>query len=341
MNRSIDCLVSQNSSIERAIVSSVIDVLLPFGLICMFSLFWLIVTISHKKGKVYFLKRFFLSLIAVFYINYISLTKTLISILTCVEVYDELSLMSNKTTAYWTADSTIKCYEGSHFILAVGVGWPFLVIFTLGFPLSIACLIAKQVEEEYREGWIYNVAGFLYRGYKKRFVVWEAVIVLRKAVLAIVVMLSYPLGAKLQSVLAVFVLAIALYFQSIYRPYREEFSSMNDLEGISILVSLLTFVSSMFFDGDRVPDVVKILISAGMCFCNALLLFLFVAIFLYFGATYLRCVLDVEGVPYNTNRGTLHILKVYIVDCFFLAAKEKFFRFVRQSSAAPTSEHEP
>ena len=74
----------------------------------------------------------------------------------------------------------------------------------------------------------------------------------RKAILAVVVVFSYRLGANIQAVLASFVLIMALYFQMNCRPYRKEFDSLNDTESLSILLSSLTFVSSIFFTDDRV-----------------------------------------------------------------------------------------
>lgn len=101
---------------------------------------------------------------------------------------------------------------------------------------------------------------------------------LRKAILAVVVVFAYPLGGKLQAVLCVFVLILALFFQMLCRPFRREFSFLNEMEGLSLLVSLLTFVSSFSFENDRVSEGVKILITIAIILCNISLICLFAAL---------------------------------------------------------------
>ena len=313
-DRSIDCLVSTDGSIPRSVISSIIDVLVPIGAILIFAAFWAIISLRNKRELVYLIRRSALSAVAVFYISYISITQTLVNILNCVEVHDSVNILVDSTTDYWAVDTSLKCNDGSHAVLAAAMGWPFLVIFSFGFPIVMACLIVKNLKDNFKEGWIYDVAGFMYRSYRPQFVFWESIIMLRKAILAVVVVFAYPLGSDLQVMLAVFVLALALYAQKICCPFREEFDQLNEMEGVSLLFSQLTFILSLVFESNRVPEGVRIFVTIVICLCNIGLFLFFIRRFLIFSAKYLKSVLDREDVPYNSDKGTWHVIKVYVVN---------------------------
>ena len=278
----------------------------------------------------YMLKQCVLSALVVCYISYISITKTLVNILNCVEVHDSTLVGIDDTAVYWTVDTSVECYEGSHAALAFLLAWPFLFIFTLGFPLAIAYLIGKNVTEDYKDGWIYAVAGFVYRSYSKKYIFWESVIMSRKAILAVVVVFSYELGANIQAVLASFVFIVALYLQTTCRPYRKEFDCLNDLESASILLSSLTFVSSIFFSDGRVSHGVRLFMSVFLSSANVFFFLYLLALLVRFAAMYLRSVLVREGVHSSPVEGTFRILRAYLVDYLFARAIAAMIRWVNK-----------
>ena len=329
ITRSVDCIIPVTASIERSIGSTLVDIFQPLAAIVVYAIFWFTIKTCCQKTWIYLLKKVILSSLVIFYISYISLSKSLVNILSCIRVHDSVSVGVDHTTDVWSVDTMIKCYEGSHAALAGVVGWPFLVIFTFGFPAVIGHLVIRNVKEDYKEGWIYDVAGFLYRSYTKKYIFWESIILLRKAILAVVVVFSYPLGADLQQVLAVFVLILALYVQIVCRPYRRDFDVLNEMEGASILVSSLTFVSSIFFSDDRVSPVVRVLVTLGVVLCNGMLLFCFLCCFCIFGAKYLRMTLINEGVPFDPDSGSCHIIRVYVIDHIFVKFKQIFLSLCR------------
>ena len=331
VNRSVDCLIPAEASLHRSIDGTLVDVLQPFACTLVFAVFWLVIKIRSNKPLMYMLKQCVLSALVVCYISYISITKTLVNILNCVEVYDSNDTTTDYTTkVYWTVDTSVECYEGSHAALAFLLAWPFLFIFTLGFPLAIAYLIGKNVTEDYKDGWIYAVAGFVYRSYSKKYIFWESVIMSRKAVLAVVVVFSYDLGPNIQAVLASFVFVVALFFQMKCRPYREEFDCLNDVESLSIMLSLLTFVSSIFFSDDRVSYGVRVLMSVFL-FCTNVFFFLYLlALLVTFAAEYLGSVLVREGVHSSSTKGTFRILRAYLVDYLFARAIAAMIRWVNK-----------
>ena len=321
VNRSIDCLIPAESPLHHSIASMLVNALQPLACILVFVIFWLAIQIRYSKSCAYLLKKCVLSALVVFYISYISITKTLIDILNCIEVRDSMAVGVDRTTDYWAMDTSVECYKGSHAILAVLLAWPFLGIFTLGFPLTLAYLVAKKVAEDYKDGWIYEVSGFVYRSYSRRYIFWESVIMFRKALLAVVVVFSYELEFIIQAVLASFVLIMALYLQMKFRPYREEFDSLNDVESLSILISSFTFVCSIFFGVEHVSDDVRVFISVFLWFANVLFFLYLLTLFAYFAAEYWKTVMVREGVRISPPDDTFQILATYLIDYLFMNVK--------------------
>ena len=324
---------------ERSIASVLIDICVPFAAALVFAIYWMADRAKKKTEARKLVKKIALSFLAVFYISYVSLTRTLVKMISCIEVHDSSVGGVDSTTNFWATDTSIQCYRQSHAVLAFVLGWPFFFIFTVGFPLVTACLVVKHVQEDYKQGWIYEVSGFMYRSYERKFVFWESTILLKKAVLTVVVVLSYPLGTNLQHILAVFVLAAALYFQMLCRPYRKEFDDLNGLESLSVLVSLLTFISSMFFGDDVVSDAVRILVTLGIIVGNLVLFLVFLHFIVVFSAKYLRAVLDSEDVPYDADRGTWHIVKVYVVDYAVPLVIKAILDYVHNTNSSEVSAH--
>ena len=327
VNRSIDCLVSAETSLQRSVVSTLVDALQPIACILVFIVFWLLIKIRRSESWTYLLRKCVLSSLVVFYISYMSATKTLINIFNCVEVHDSATVGIDETTNYWAVDTGVECYEGSHAALAYLLAWPFLVIFTVGFPLSIAFLVVKKVTGDYKDGWIYEVSGFVYRSFSKKFIFWETVIMIRKALLVVVIVFSYEVGSIIQAVLASFILIMALYLQTKCRPYRVEFDSLNDVESLSITISSLTFIFSTFFGVDHVSDEVRVLISVLLCLANVSFFLYLLSLTAVFAAEYLKTVLAGEGIRISSTDDTFRILTTYLIDYLFMNAKNVMTRW--------------
>ena len=313
VSRSLDCLFPTDASVERSVARTLFQVFQPAAAILVFAIFWLVVNLRSKEARKYhLLKNTVLSALVVFYISYISLTKTLLSIFSCIEVHDATVVDDDSTSNYWAVDTSIKCREGNHALLFWLLGCPLFILFSFSFPIAAGYTIIKNVADDYKEGWIYDVSGFMYRSYRKKFIFWESLIMLRKALLATVVVFSYPLGANLQQVLAAFVLVVALYLQTKFRPYRIEFDDLNEVESACILVSSLTFISSIFFGEDDVSQTVRILVTFAIAFLNIVFFILLFTLFFIKSAQYLRSVLIVKGVPCDSNLAPYLVVLMYL-----------------------------
>ena len=311
--RSVDCLIPSDSTIPRAAVRTVVNVMVPMVVTALYFIFWTFALLRIKETADYLIKRCALSFMAVSYLSYIALTRVAVNVLACVDVYDSATLDDDSTTAYWAVDTSLECYKGSHTVLAVLIGWPMLLLFSVGFPVAFASVLISQRSKGGLKGeLLFEAAGFMYRAYSGDYVFWESIIMLRKAVLAIVVVFSYSLGGNLQGVLAVFVLTAALYFQAVCRPFRSEFEDLNKYEGLSLLTSASTFLSGLIFNDDRTSNLVRILLTVVVGLANGGLYLFLLAMFWKTGADCLRTVMDAEGIEYNSDKGALHVVRQYV-----------------------------
>ena len=364
IERAVHCLLHEDDAdIERAVFAVVMDIVTVLGVLLLFCAFWGIVTVIRHEDWCYLWKKLGMSFFVVSYLSYIALTSTSIHILTCLEVHDSVEVANDSTTAYWVADTNIRCYEGSHAVLKHTLGWPLLVVFSFGFPVVVLCITVFADEQKRDQGNRKEILGFLYQSYRKRYCFWETIVLLRKAALAVVVMLAYPLGPNLQVMFSASVFTVALYLQTVCRPFGEdengqngqrdaadeqndqqdaadgqnerrdaadeqnerrdaadeqnerrdaadgqnerrdaadgqndqqdavdgrngqqdaakELDRLNDLESISLLVSLLTFVSSLCFDAENVSSGVRLFVSLAILALNLVFFSYLVIVFL-------------------------------------------------------------
>ena len=285
--RSFDCLITEDAALPRSVILTIVGLSVPVSVWCIYFVIWWLFKSLYANSFSYLIQRSLLSLNVVSYVAYIGVTKTVINILNCIKVHDSTVFLQDSITYYWAVDTSQECLSGSHAVLAGVAGFPILILFTVSFPLvSAAILLTRRSRTSLLNKWLFATAGFMYRSYNPKFIFWESIIMLRKALLAIVVVFAYPLGGNLQGVLSSCVLIIALYVQAYCRPYRKEFKELNFYEGLSLLVSTLTFVAGLFFNDTRTSNTSRILLTV--------IVFLFnVAFLLFLVITFGRSCMDV------------------------------------------------
>ena len=329
IERAVHCLLHEDDAdIERAVFAVVMDVVTVLGVLLLFCAFWGIVAVIRHEDWCYLWKRAGMSFFVVSYLGYISLTSTSIHILTCLEVHDSLEVANNSTRSYWAADTSIRCHEGSHAVLKHTLGWPLLVVFSFGFPVAILCITLFADRQDRDQEDRREILGFLYQSYREPYRYWETIVLLRKAALAVVVMLAHPLGPNLQVMFSVSVFTVALYLQTVYRPFGEdenerngqqdaadgqngkqdaakELDRLNDLESISLLVSLLTFVSSLCFNAENASSGVRLFVSLAILALNLAFFSYLVFVFSKKFCTCCRADPNIQPIPSGSSSGTV------------------------------------
>ena len=97
-------------------------------------------------------------------------------------MFDMFNCIKIEGTDRMKNDLEVLCYQGAHYVWALFVALPSIIIWGLGIPLFATLLIFRErksldsvtTREKY---------GFLFRGYKKKFFFWESMVMYRKIAL--------------------------------------------------------------------------------------------------------------------------------------------------------------
>ena len=310
----VDCWFGTDYDPPRSVIRSVIHLAVPVGLLTFYIVFWIVVTRRGGENIWYFIKRALLSFLAVSYMTYVSVTKTGVNIIYCVNVHDSTIIDIDRTSSYWALDTSLECYDGAHLMLAAIIGWPIIAAVSFSMPILLAYVLVKQRStDSAKNPWLLEATGFLSRAYKDRFVFWESIVMLRKAVLAFLVVYCYPLGPNIQGILAACALMLACFVHVCCHPFKEGFDSLNTYETVSLFITQFTFASGLFFNDHKTSDAVRSLLTVllSVIICG---FFLFLLYRLLKSADiYLRATIEDEGIAGVQNWSRIRVLKTFVV----------------------------
>jgi len=234
------------------------------------SLFWVARGHRLSKDRTYLLKRAILTAVVVFYVSYISLTKAAINVFYCIDVRDGRTLENSHVThEYWAVDTAVRCFEGSHLNLAMFVAIPVLLLVVL-FPVTLALVLMNaRHNQKLQSVWIQETVGLFFRGFEEKYVFWDSLILLRKALLAAIVVFAYSLGGSLQGLIALGLLVLSLFLQTSLLPFRSSFGYLNQVENASLFVSCLTFLCGIILSDPNMNSGFAESVLVGLVFvCN-------------------------------------------------------------------------
>lgn len=298
----MDCLLPADASTPRAVMRQILVIFLPIFVLFILFAYWVIRTLALDRGGYYLGKRCILTLVVVLYVSYISLTKAAINTFYCVRIYDGYTLEDVEAThRFWVLDTKLPCFEDSHLNLAIFVASP-LLLFAFVYPALLAVILVNvRRRDKLETETVKETLGFFFRGFEKRYVYWDCVILLRKALLAAVVVFSYSLGGNLQGLSALTVLVGALFFQTTLSPFKHRFEYCNQLESLSLFVSSFTILAGIILsDNNMTSSIVEGLLVATVFISN-----LGLAVALFFLLVHVKCTqirygLLAEGVKCET-----------------------------------------
>eukprot|EP00210_Caulerpa_lentillifera_P007459 g7129.t1 len=297
VTRASQCLPWWRDTKYATYLGLVSGLLIPiFVILCMVA-FFAFQTYKSSKGMYYFVKRSVFATLAICYFSYLNITRVAVMFFYCVGVYTNENFSSHKETYYLAFDTSIQCSASYHKKFMV-FGRILFALFSVGFPLISAAVLVLFRKDSGRDDpqWMSDILGFLYRAYKRKFVYWESIVMLRKALLSVITIFSYHLGGHTQSLLAFYILSACLFLQAICRPYRHEFESLNTHESLSLLISSTTFTLALFFTKNETDQSFKL-------FLNLSLLFAIVGFLLFMTISMLICLLDVRKTNLKVTRG--------------------------------------
>lgn len=137
---------------------------------------------------------------------------------------------------FWSLHSSVKFMSGAHAFIVGFLVIPLMLVFVVGFPflLFLSLWKSNRHDEEFVSSY-----GFLYKGYKEKYYYWEIIITIRKIILAIVSV--FVADAELQATFLCIILVFFLSLQLIISPFTSSFPRLNELEALSLGISVLIF----------------------------------------------------------------------------------------------------
>lgn len=258
--------------------------------------------------------------IVVVFFTYINITTEFMRAINCIQVDHEMHdhpyhdyAMETKNRI-WAEDTRLLCFGEDH--LWTGIfGSVGLILFSLSAIVFI-CIWLPMNARRYDEPKFLGRYGFLYAGYKEKTYTtsWEAMIMLRKALVSAAIVYGFRLGSNLQGICVLGVLIFSLSLHVLFMPFKtfgnhpnvppyagrifrvfgannwaerwvrwNNQVTLNSLEGVSLMMSIAVFYSGIIFNDDNTSDVGKLIMSIFTFSMNAAFVG-FILYRLYYGA---------------------------------------------------------
>jgi len=200
---------------------------------------------------------FIVSLLVCGFLLHLSLTKTALGTLTCVQLAPGRS--------YLLGDLDISCSRGEWGALAA-VGTAALLVYGLGIPLGSLALLWRHRGHMQRAG-VKGRYGFLYMQYKPGAWYWESVTLMRKVGLAVIAVLLAPQGTGVQVMCSISLLVGSLLLHLMARPHVDE--RLNALEACSLVVAVGTLAGGAVLVDEAAPPGWRHVTSVAIVLLNA------------------------------------------------------------------------
>ncbi|PNW88696.1 hypothetical protein CHLRE_01g040650v5 [Chlamydomonas reinhardtii] len=239
------------------------------------------------RFRPYFATRMAVTLIAVIFYFYPSVTDEILSVLQCKEVdagtgaYAEYSRAMGELDydqragirelgvlgMYWEQDYGLRCFRDSHLVLALVVAIPGVVLFCVGVPVASAAFLRRNaLRGRLNERKFSDRYGFLYEDYRRSYYYWESVIMLRKLCAVGLLILTSSQDDIIQVLSVLGVVVAALTAQVMCKPYVYE--RFNKLERASLVATSLILYLCCFFLVTNLSDTAREVLSVIIAIIN-------------------------------------------------------------------------
>jgi len=265
----IDCLVASLSINARAIWRHLFSSLVPATVIAIISLYWGYHSLVKRRAeRWYFWRRVLLTTITVAYVTYFDTTLVAVKVFNCISVFDSINPFSSSFTRYWIGDMSIECYKSTHVVL-IGISLVILIIVSIGFPIACSiALLRNKNEVNISSSRAHEILGLLCGPFKERFIYWECITMIKKAILSIIIVFSYSLGNQAQGLLISIVLVFFLTLHSTCYPFKKEFNTLNYYEIGSLMTSCITYTLVQLFSVEKLSETERSLLSISVIVLN-------------------------------------------------------------------------
>jgi len=309
----IDCLISTDSHLMRSVLRVVFSLLVPCSVILMFALYWSFRAVyKYRNDRSYFPRRLLLTVVSVVYTVYFDLTQLAVKVFNCVSILDDEDSFNTSKNRYWIANTSIRCYDSKAHVFLMGIALGVLLTVTLSFPFFCAwSLFRHRRDVTATKTWAHDTMGFLCGPFKRKFVYWECVIMIKKALLSIIIVYSYSLGTQPQGLLTILVLIFFLYIHLVSYPFAEEYYSLNYYEAGSLMVSGVIYTLIQFLNVENSTESTRNIVSISLISIGAVYVFAMVFTILRGLIRLLKKILVSRRIIVSDDMSWFEIIKLY------------------------------
>jgi type IV secretory pathway VirB2 component (pilin) len=209
------------------------------------------------------IESFGVSVIILLFLAHVTLTRVSLSLLTCIRI--------GNGKRYLLEDLSVECGTAKANGFQFGVGLIGFLLYGLGIP-AIAFAVLYRRRNSLTKPKNMRVYGFIYSGFKNQWYYWESLVSLRKVGMSIAAIFLSQVGPFTQALGAQLILVGAAIVHARARPYTRVL--LNNMESLSIGVSLITFVGGLYlFSKEASGAGMRVILTAIIIGTNSLFLF--------------------------------------------------------------------
>jgi predicted outer membrane repeat protein len=239
---SFDCFLDTRSdndsspTIRLFYQKMIMYALLPIILASGSSTFWYIYyCIKKKEAALKRSGRIMASTIILFFLIHPSIVQYMFSNFNWLTIDNEQRVYDDLEIVWWQTE---------HINYSLMIAIPSIIVWGFGIPLFAWIILSRHKNQleviDTREKY-----GFLYNGYKKNYYFWESINMYRKITMIFISVFLKLAGVITQALVVFLVLIIFLILNIKLLPFT--FKSLNDMEMLSFLTSMLTIYCGLFY----------------------------------------------------------------------------------------------
>ena len=226
--------------------------------------------VSQRKAGTPAVTGLVVSILVCGFLLHLSLTKTALSTLTCVQLAPG--------RPYLLGDLDIAC-SSQEWGSLLAVGTTALLGYGLGIPLGSLALL-WHYRAQLQRAHIKARYGFLYMQYKPQAWYWETVTLMRKVGLAVIAVLLATEGTGVQVMCSIALLVGSLMLQLIALPHLDK--RLNMLEACSLVVAVATLAGGAVLVDEKAPAAWREVCSVAIVLLNAVFIATVVGFLLWY-----------------------------------------------------------
>lgn len=181
----------------------------------------------------------------IIYLSFVDIAKVYLEMFQCINIGDDKRVMMRLYN-----NMIIDCNQSSHLIWLFGFSLPALVILCV-VPVLLLIKMTSNIKKKFidksKRKFLF---GYFYFPYKKEMYFWDFITLIRRLLTLFIFLYFYDklIQKKLFPLLLIyFLLAISFSLMLRYKPYKEKYSILNKVEGLSLAVLSANFLIINFY----------------------------------------------------------------------------------------------